>query len=67
MLYALRHVRFNCRVSVGVLSVVSCYSVKANPDFHHIRVVYNLCFLAYMLIGDAVKVVLVDLEVIGGV
>ena len=50
-----------------MLSVVSCYSVKANPDFHHIRVVYNLCFLAYMLIGDAVKVVLVDLEVIGGV
>lgn len=63
----LGHVRFNCRVSVGVLPVVSRDSVQTNPDFHLLRIVYNLGFLAYMLIGYAVEVVLVDLEVVGGV
>lgn len=62
-----RHVGLDCGVSVRVLPVVCRDPVQSDPDFNRLCVVYDLGFPAYMLIWNTVEVILVYLEVIGGV
>ena len=62
-----RHVGLDCGVSVRVPPVVHRYPVQSDSDFHRLRIVYDLGFPAYVLIWDAVEVIPVHLEVIGGV